>query len=95
MSDERGEWPSASSMEQIALCPGSFMAQRDLDDVSGPEAERGTRIHAWLEGEDIQLTDEELDCAKNLEAKRDDLVARVFPKGKTNVIKEVRLWLNK
>ncbi len=83
-------------MEQIALCPGSFVAQRDVEDVSGPEAVRGTRIHSWLEGEKIKLNEEEQDCANNLAMKRDELVERVFPDAKKlKVIKEVRLWLNK
>tara|TARA_R110002153_G_scaffold3004_4_gene14268 strand:+ start:3703 stop:3993 length:291 start_codon:yes stop_codon:yes gene_type:complete len=96
MSDERRGLPSASGLEQIALCPGSFVAQQGIEDVAGEAAARGTRIHAYLEGQEIILNTEEQDCADNLAAKRDEMVERVFPDGKKlKVIKEVRLWLQK
>jgi hypothetical protein len=96
MSDERRGMPSASGLEQIALCPGSFVAQQGIEDIAGEAAARGTRIHAYLEGQEIILNTEEQDCANALAAKRDALMEQVFPDGKKlKVIKEVRLWLQK
>ena len=95
MSERKG-LPSASGLEQLALCPESFVAQKAFPEVTSPAAERGNRIHAYLEGVDIVLNAEEQDCANELAEKRDTLVKALFPDAKTlNVIKEERLWLTK
>ena len=88
MSDDRGDSPSASSIEQIALCPGSHVAQRGLPDTTSKAAHRGTMIHLLLE-----LNQSDFECAVELAAKRDDLINQIFPTGRKMTKKEQRLWL--
>ncbi len=50
MTDEREGLPSASSFEQLDLCPGSHQAQAGLKDVNTKDAEHGEDIHNSLAG---------------------------------------------
>lgn len=78
--DDRGNWPSASAMESISLCPGSFKAQRGVEEEQMSfSALAGTRIHGYLEGQEIILTSEEQAIADELEQKREDVIAQFFP----------------
>jgi len=78
--DDRGKWPSASSMEQLSLCPGSFHAQKDItEEQMSFDAMAGTRIHGYLEGQEILLSVHEQSLADELEAKRDILIDEIFP----------------
>ncbi len=63
MSDNRGNWTSASAAEYDALCPGRHLAQLGIPNQSTSEAaESGTRIHAALaDGNTDNLNTEELD----------------------------------
>ncbi|MBQ8376508.1 MAG: DUF2800 domain-containing protein [Akkermansia sp.] len=47
--DPRGGKPSASGMQRIALCPGSWMAERAYPEESSEAAEMGTRLHKHME----------------------------------------------
>lgn len=48
--DERGGKPSASSMERLALCPGSFLAEASAPTPPASKyAERGTKIAALVQ----------------------------------------------
>jgi len=85
---ERGDSPSASGMEQIALCPGSHVAQRGLLDTVSKAAQRGTMIHLLLE-----LNQSDFECAVELAEKRDDLINQIFPAGRKMTMKEQRLWV--
>ena len=85
---QRGDSPSASSMEQIALCPGSLQAQRGLLDTTSKAAHRGTMIHLLLE-----LNRQDFECAVELAAKRDELIEQIFPTGRKMTMKEQRLWV--
>ena len=84
----RGDSPSASSMEQIALCPASHQAQRGRSDSVSKAAHRGTMIHLLLE-----LNKNDFECAVELAAKRDELIEQIFPNGRKMTMKEQRLWL--
>ena len=78
--DIRGGWPSASAIENLSLCPGSFTAQKDIaEEQMSFDAAKGTRIHSYLEGEEIILDEGEMRIAEELEAKREYLVAQIFP----------------
>lgn len=60
MTSERGNLPSASGLERISLCTGSWLMERDLPEL--PELEwtaSGTRIHAALAGYDVELSNDE------------------------------------
>ena len=103
--DIRGGWPSASSIENLSLCPGSFAAQKDIaEEQMSFAALTGTRIHSYLEGDEIILDKDEMWIAEELEAKREYLVAQIFPslkkedinkpKMKATEMKEHRMWLS-
>ena len=47
--DVRGGKPSASGMQRLALCPGSWLAELGLPEVVSVAAEMGTRLHKHLE----------------------------------------------
>ena len=47
--DPRGGKPSASGMQRIALCPGSWLAERAYPEESSEAAEAGTRLHKHME----------------------------------------------
>lgn len=47
--DEREGKPSASGMQRIALCPGSWLAERGCPDETSEAAETGTRLHKHME----------------------------------------------
>lgn len=50
MSDERFGWPSASAMNRLALCPGSWSLSRHAPrQPTSADAESGNRIHKALE----------------------------------------------
>jgi hypothetical protein len=62
--DERQGLPSASSIHRLAACPGSWRLEKGQPDTVSAESESGTRIHAWLAGEDVSLTPEESELAE-------------------------------
>lgn len=72
MTDERFGWPSASAMNRLALCPGSWNLSRHAPpQPTSSYAESGNRIHAALEqlgsGQDsafLELPDEEFKTAE-------------------------------
>jgi hypothetical protein len=57
MNDPRKHLPSASGFPRYALCPGSFLAEQAVDwkEEPDPDAESGTRIHAALACETVNL----------------------------------------
>ena len=48
-SDEREGRPSASAIEQMKLCPGSWKYQQILPQIESPEASEGTTRHDLIE----------------------------------------------
>lgn len=86
--DERNGLPSASGLERIALCPGSWRLESLCPrDEGGEDAASGTRIHAFLAGEDIELSDDELNLAKKCVNQAALLIQPDFEKSV-----EQRLW---
>ena len=49
LDDVREGKPSASGMQRIVLCPGSWQAERGLADEASEAAEAGTRLHLHME----------------------------------------------
>lgn len=47
--DVREGKPSASGLQRIALCPGSWLAERAYPEETSGAAEAGTRLHAHME----------------------------------------------
>ena len=93
ITDERQGWTSASNAEADSLCPGRHLISRGLPFESTPEATTGTRIHAWLACDDVQLSDEELEIAEGLSGKANGVID-LWKNGKTlrGVHVEERLW---
>lgn len=49
LEDVRKGRPSASGMQRLVLCPGSWMAEKGYPEESSEAAEAGTRLHAHME----------------------------------------------
>lgn len=61
--DPRAGLPSASSMDRLNKCPGSFAAEKGLPELKQQDVtESGTKIHAALAGgdEELELSDKEI-----------------------------------
>lgn len=75
-SDERKGRPSASSAEQMALCPASWLRQQGIAETFFSVADSGTRIHAVLAGDPgITLTPEEAETAAECKRLANELIA--------------------
>jgi hypothetical protein len=100
MDDERKGLPTASPWASYELCAGKFQLEQEANrigqsaHVSSPEADSGTRIHAWLAGEKIELTESEATTAANLKERGDWQVERIFEGQEYKQLREKRLWLN-
>jgi hypothetical protein len=98
-SDERRSMPSASSFARYEACPGSFQLETEarrigqLAHQGGKDADRGTRIHAFLAGEQVELNEEERTTAENLKARADEQVRRIFDGVEFLELREKRIWL--
>lgn len=95
MTDERKSRPSASGIEQMQLCPGSWRAQQGLLDTPNADSESGDRIHAALAG-DIDalnaLSSDELSIYEVLSDKAAMIAESLgFPADARRVVEE-RLW---
>lgn len=99
MTDERQNLPSASGLERIALCPGSWAAEQTspAPDTSSPEADSGTAIHAALAGEKPArpLTEEEERIATACHRLATETAAATYGalEHADTLILEQRLWL--
>src|SRR5215831_11177647 len=97
--DERKGLPSASAWNRYEECTGSWQLEQKATElgqvahVSGPAAERGTRIHAWLAGAEVELSPEELLTAEFLAERAEEQRHRIFGDTSVTELKEKRLWL--
>jgi len=76
--DERRGKISASGVERVALCPGSYAAEKDKPRQTNALADAGTRIHAALEAGNVDNLDDEdeIKLAVRAAELRDELLAR-------------------
>lgn len=94
MSERKGR-PSASSAARYAACPGSFLLEQQAPEVPiSADATLGNRVHAWLEGDLIRLTDEEQELADRCAEQENALVMEVYgvPAELIQPVREARLW---
>lgn len=98
MTDVRRNKPSASGVERLSLCPGSWNLCQSLPPETASESEdaaSGTRIHAALCGENSErLSDDDLTtflACKDLEIQARMRVLGV--EASETVTREKRLWL--
>jgi len=93
LKDERQGLPSASSATRYALCPGSFLLERDIPEPpASSDANSGNKVHAFLACQitrDALTADEQqtADMCAEQEAGLVEPYGRVF-----NVIREERYW---
>lgn len=96
-TDERKGVPSASGVERIHLCPGSWNLERGLPEGERSEdADSGTRVHAaWETGDERGLKLEELDTLERMKALEAQAIRAVFGAltDTAEVYREKRLWL--
>lgn len=98
-TDERQNLPSASGLDRLERCPGSWAAEQaaPAPDTSSPDADSGTAIHAHLAGETPArpLTAEEADIAAACTKLAAELAAGTYGKleDADTLVVEERLWL--
>jgi hypothetical protein len=99
MDDDRKGLPSASSWRRYELCAGSWQLEQEAKRLgqeahkSSAAADRGTRIHAYLAGEKVELFEAEQKTADFLKERALEQVKRIFGDSEVKVLKEKRLWL--
>lgn len=93
MSDERKSLPSASAASRYAQCPGSFLLGLTVPEPpSSPDAEAGTRIHAYIAGDhSVTLSADESNTAAVCRSQAAQIASEHgFPREPD--IREQRLW---
>lgn len=91
--DEREGKPSASYMERLYRCPGSWAFSKRVPAIPpGPEADSGSRIHAYLSGDPIPLDEGETHIAEECLAVEEQVLERVGMTVCGQVVREMRLW---
>lgn len=96
MSDERHGLPSASSAQRYMLCPGSFLLEQSVNepDTAGEDAKSGNRIHGYLAGDQICLSDDEQSIADACRIQQTALEKEIFPANGCKYAVERRLWIH-
>ena len=93
MTDERQGFPSASSAERYALCPGSLFLEKECPpEPETPDASSGNRIHAALAGETVFLSPDELQVFEACKRQEEALVSGI--NSWRCIGREKRLWFN-
>ena len=99
MDDERKGFPSASSWRRRELCAGSWQLEGEAERIGqsahleSEDAASGTRIHAALAGEKVELSESEATTARFLEERAQEQVERIFQGQPFKTLRETRLWL--
>jgi uncharacterized protein DUF2800 len=97
--DERGGLPSASDWHRYEQCAGSFQLSNEAEKLGmtahrkSMAAERGTRIHAALAGQQVELAEEEQATSDFLRERAAEQVKRIFGDHPVKEVVETRLWL--
>jgi hypothetical protein len=93
-TDERQGKPSASGIERLSLCPGSWNLERTLPPLPESEdAASGTRIHAAFAGETVELNEDEEDVLRRCSELYAKATLQIF--GETTTMRaqnEHRIW---
>jgi CRISPR/Cas system-associated exonuclease Cas4 (RecB family) len=91
--DERENKMSGSAMATYAACAGKFQLEITCPPSEGGEAaDMGTRIHAYLAGEDIILNDEEQTIADRCKEEYAEILETLNFGEPDHVTIEKRLW---
>lgn len=93
-NDPRRGLPSASSLERLHNCPGSWLASKDMPDESNDVAESGTRIHRALETKSMAgLSADEEQTAQMCDDQAWNVIADWSPNMTGTPHNEIRLGL--
>lgn len=88
--------PTASGMERIALCPGSWNLEKDQPETETSDSSFGTRVHASLAGEEIEsVTKQEQDTIDQLSRRREAMFADLKIDSTWDISLECRLTINR
>ena len=91
-ADVRRGKPSASGLERIALCPGSWKLESLCEEATKSDAAAmGTRLHAHLENGTTPDDAEESDAVEWCRETELKIVRHLFPSG-ARVMRELRWW---
>ncbi len=94
--DEREGLPSASGMEQLVLCPGSWLAQKQVPKLPpSKDAEQGTRLHECMEkGTNPEDEDEReaVGWCRRMELELTIELFSVKVDEEREIVRERRLW---
>lgn len=91
--DVRKGRPSASGMQRLVLCPGSWLAERGCPDEPSEAAVMGTRLHKHMELGTLPEDAAEAEAVEWCREMERLLAERyVAPMGADQVLREVRWW---
>lgn len=91
--DIRKGKPSASGMQRLVLCPGSWLAEKGYPEETSEAAEMGTRLHAHMEHGTLPEDATEAEAVEWCRAQEVALLEKyVAPMGADFVLREQRWW---
>lgn len=91
--DVRKGKPSASGMQRLVLCPGSWLAEKAYPEESSEAAEAGTRLHKHMEEGTLPEDAAEAEAVEWCRVQERALVEKyVAPEGGETVLRELRWW---
>lgn len=91
--DVRKGKPSASGMQRLVMCPGSWLAEKGYPDESSEAAEFGTRLHKHMELGTTPDDPEEAEAVEWCRRMELQLAEKyVAPMGADLVLREQRWW---
>jgi CRISPR/Cas system-associated exonuclease Cas4 (RecB family) len=91
--DERDQKMSGSGMAGYAACAGKFQLERNCPpSKSSAASEMGDRIHTYLEGEEIELTADELVIAQRCQQEYQEIMEAINLGEPDHTTIEKRLW---
>lgn len=93
LQDCRRGKPSASGMQRLVLCPGSWLAEKGFPDETSEAAEAGTRLHLHMEHGTLPEDAVEAEAVEWCRQMEQRLLGKyVAPMGADRVLREERWW---
>lgn len=89
--DVRGGKPSASGMQRIALCPGSWLAEKAYPEETSAAAEAGTRLHKHMEEGTLPEDAAEAEAVEWCR-EQERMMALTYVNSDEACIRELRWW---
>lgn len=90
--DERGGLPSASGLQRLVLCPGSWLAEQACPkEEAGEAAAMGTRLHKHMEEGTLPEDAEEAEAVQWCR-EMEVALAQKYTGGAIELLREVRMW---